>query len=87
MHFENMDEPPPRPNLWPRFLDAAVIIVLFLALLIWMQYRDLKAEVETHKHEAKRVTSMLAQCMNGKALYDRQHEIAYFCGKVIEVKL
>jgi len=79
-----------KPYLRLRLLDAIIIIVgllCFLGLLSWMQQKDLDDAVAYQKETAQRYAYMLAQCMNSKALLDRKTNTAYFCGKIIEVKL
>lgn len=71
------------------FIEGLIVILgllCFLALLTWMQHRDLEDQVETHKTESRRVTSMLADCMNGKPLFDYATNTAYFCDRAIAVK-
>jgi len=82
-------EVPHKRRLFESALDATVIIgvILFFALLAWMSLRDAEAAVEFHKQQATRYSAMLAQCMNGKVLFDKTHDTAYFCGKTLEVKL
>ena len=84
----NDDDKPPI-DLHLRFLDALIIvlcILCFLALLTWAQNRDIEDAVEMHKQEASRVTKMLADCLNGLPLYDKNTNTALFCDKPIEVK-
>lgn len=80
-----------KPDLRMRFLDALILIVgllCFLVLLTWMQERDAGTQlVELHRAEAKRVTGLLASCLNGKPIVDRKTNTAYFCGKPYEVQL
>lgn len=71
-------------------IDGIIIILAllcFLLLITWMQTRDLEDKVEIHKIESKRVTSMLADCLNGKALFDYNTNTALFCSKALEMKL
>jgi len=71
-------------------VDGAIVIAVMLCLLklvTWGSAEDIESAVDFHKKEATRVTHMLAECMNGKALYDKTHNVAYFCGKVLEMKL
>lgn len=87
--FEKEDQSRDFLDIGVKFIDALLIIaalLCFLALLTWMQHRDLEDQVETHKTESRRVTSMLADCMNGKPLFDYNTNTAYFCDRAIAVK-
>jgi len=71
-------------------LNGAIIVAVllcFLVLLSWMKTKDIEDAVEFHRTEARRVTIMLASCMNGKALVDKKTNTAYFCNRVVEMKL
>ena len=88
--WSQVNTEPLKLDLRMRVLDALLIIVgilLFVALLGYMQQRDLNDAVETHRAAAKKAETMLAQCLNGKALYDAKDKRAYFCGRAVEVPL
>lgn len=71
-------------------LDALIVITalfLFLALLSWMQQKDLEDAVQYQKERAQRYSHMLAQCMNGEMLYDKLGNKLYACDRVIEIPL
>lgn len=77
-------------NLDHRLLDALIIIAglfCFLAILSWAQQKDLDDAVAYHKEQAQRYSHLLAQCMNGKILYDKRSDKLYACEKVVEVSL
>lgn len=80
----------PRTPIWATVIDGLIIILgllIFLVLISWAQKRDLDDAVAWQKEQAQRAMGMLADCMNGKALYDKKSNKAYFCDKAIEVSL
>ena len=80
----------PRTPLYATVLDGLIIILsllIFLMLISWAQARDVEDAVAWQKEQATKTMGMLADCMNGKALYDKKSNKAYFCGKAIEVPL
>lgn len=77
-------------NLDHRLLDALIVIAglfLFLVLLSWAQQKDYDDAVQYQKEQAQRYSHMLAQCMNGKMLYDKTSDKLYACDRVIEISL
>ena len=62
-------------------------LLIFLVLLSWAQKRDFDDAVQWQKEQTQKAMGMLADCMNGKALYDKKSNKAYFCEKAIEVPL
>jgi len=73
-----------------RLIDALIIVVgllIFLVLVTWAQQRDIDDAVQYQKEAATRYAHMLAQCMNGKLLYDKSGDKLYACDKVVEITL
>lgn len=80
----------PRTPIWATLIDGFIIILgllIFLVLISWAQNRDLEDAVQWQKEQAQKAMGMLADCMNGKALYDKKSNKTYFCDKAIEVSL
>jgi len=79
-------------DTWRSILaDAGTLFMVmgcFFGLITWMQARDaadqelLRQEITEQSH---RYSAMLAQCMNGGALFDKISETAYFCSKPLEI--
>jgi len=73
-----------------RLIDGLILVIgllIFLALVSWMQQKDLNDALEFQKETAQRYAHMLAQCMNGKILYDKRSDRLYACDKVLEINL
>ncbi|MFZ4539976.1 hypothetical protein, partial [Propionivibrio sp.] len=84
------DTPPASKSLYERFLDVALLVVGLLAVLVvlgLLQNRKLEAQVTSQKAETLKFSGILADCMNGLAVYDRSSNTAHFCAKVISVSL
>ena len=80
----------PRTPIWATVIDGFIIILgllIFLVLISWAQKRDFDDAVQWQKEQTHKAMGMLADCMNGKALYDKKSNKVYFCGKAIEVPL
>lgn len=80
----------PRTPIWATVIDGLIIILgllIFLVLISWAQKRDFDDTVQWQKEQTQKAMGMLADCMNGKALYDKKSNKAYFCGKAIELPL
>lgn len=79
-----------KPDLSFRLIDALIVIVglfAFILILGYMQQKDLEDAVEAHKASSQRYAGMLAECLNGGAILDRNTKIGYFCSRPIEVQL
>ena len=68
-------------------IDAALAICILLLILAFVQNRDLEDKVANQQQEVSRYAGLLAECLNGGAMLDRESNVAYFCGKPSEVRL
>ena len=71
-----------KTELGVRIIDGCILLLL-LGVIAWTQARD----EEARKAEEQTYAAMLATCMNGGALIDRNTDTAYFCDKPTEIKL
>ena len=88
---------PPEPEpLLIKVVDAAVllaVILVFVALIGWMQARDAEDQIRIQKEmtaqkeaRANRYARMLADCLNGRAILDRASNTALFCTPAVSIK-
>ena len=71
-----------KTELGVRIIDGCILLLL-LGVIAWTQARD----EEARKAEEQTYAALLATCMNGGALIDRNTDTAYFCDKPTEIKL
>lgn len=71
-----------KTELGVRIIDGCILLLL-LGVIAWTQARD----EEARKAEEQSYAALLATCMNGGALIDRNTDTAYFCDKPTEIKL
>ena len=71
-----------KTELGVRIIDGCILLLL-LGVIAWTQASD----EEARKAEEQSYAALLATCMNGEALIDRNTDTAYFCGKPTEIKL
>ena len=68
-------------------VEGALFICVFLLILVVMQNRDLADQIEEQQSEVKKYSGLLAECLNGGTLLDKETDTAYFCDKPSEVRL
>ena len=76
--------------LYIRLIDAAILLVVLLCLgglLSTWSNANANEQAEQHKASASNYSEMLATCLNGGAVLDRNTNIGYFCGRAIEIQL
>ena len=70
-----------------RLVEGALFICIFLLILVFMQNKDLQDRIDEQQSEVKKYSGLLAECLNGGTLLDKETDTAYFCDKPSEVKL
>ena len=70
-----------------RLVEGALFICIFLLILVFMQNKDLQDRIDEQQSEVKKYSGLLAECLNGGAVIDRNTNKAIFCDKAIEVQL
>jgi len=88
LRWENDRAPP--PDYWKiaqYVLEVLICVVAVMALYAWMQTSDLEDRLSTQKALTHKYSGLLSDCMNGGAVFDKTTSTAYFCGRVIGVKL
>ena len=87
--FSEPLQPRPAPALWEKFIDAAVIILGCFGLLgvyTLAQNLDLQDQLAAQERATQHYSGLLAACMNGQVLWDKNSNTAHFCDKVVSVK-
>ena len=70
-----------------RLIEGALAICVLLLILAFMQNKDLQDRIDEQQSEVKKYSGLLAECLNGGAVIDRNTNKALFCDKAIEVQL
>ena len=88
--------PPDAEPRWIKVVDAAAllaVILVFVALIGWMQARDAKDQqliqqelIAQKEAQSNRYAQMLADCLNGKAILDKLSNTALFCSEAVTIK-
>ena len=70
-----------------RLVEGALAICVLLLILAFMQNKDLQDRIDEQQSEVKKYSGLLAECLNGGTLLDKETDTAYFCTRPLEVRL
>lgn len=66
---------------------VAIGFLTYMVMHLWEQNIQLKESAKTHEKASYKYSYLLASCMNGGTLYDKESNTAFFTSKAIAIKM